>query len=76
VAPDPARSKICAERERLSRVVLDAVGELMALQAEQSSDLISGGDGLPRIDLAITAARRNWEKARDNYVAHVQAHGC
>lgn len=46
------------------------------LQDAQMNDLIHGGDGLPRMDIALKRARREWERARELYLAHIAEHGC
>jgi hypothetical protein len=76
MSPKPAKSKICRDKEKLSKKLLEAVSQVTALQNEHSSNLINGGDGLPRIELAIEAARKKWEKARNAYTAHLREHGC
>jgi hypothetical protein len=76
MSPQSAKSNICAEKERLSKKLLKAVSELTALQNAQGANLISGGDGLPRIEIAIEAARKRWENARTVLATHLDEHGC
>ena len=73
MSPKPAP---CAEKERLSQALYAALTAVTSLQNIQATDLIQGGDGLPGMDLALTAARAEWGKARSAYVTHLQAHGC
>ena len=76
MSPELTKARICAERERLSKRVIEAVSELAALQSEHSSDLIRGGNGLPRIEVAVEAARKKWEQARNAYIGHIKQHRC
>ena len=73
MAPKPA---ICVEKERLSQQLYNALTAVTFLQNAEATDLIHGGDGLPRMDLALAAARERWGKARLAYAAHLQEHGC
>ena len=66
---------ICTDKQRLSDEVLDALSALTTLHAGQASDLIKGGSGLPRLDIALNAARGKWERAKQVYKMHVREHG-
>lgn len=61
---------MCSERKRLGQKLLEAMSALTALQSNQ------GGDGLPKIKIAIQRARERWEKAKTAYAAHLRGHGC
>ena len=69
-------SALCWERRKLTEELLEAMRAITHLQEAQTGDVISGGSGLPRIDLALTAARRSWKTARNAYFGHVKKHGC
>lgn len=71
-----SQAKICREKKRLSNKLLDAMSALTALQSNHAADLIAGGDGIPDIKLAIESARKQWERARTAYSAHLSEHGC
>ena len=72
--PQPAKARVCPDRERLSKALLKAVSDVAELQSEQTANIISGGFGLPRIELALKAARGRWEDARTAYTAHLLEH--
>ena len=76
MSPETAKVKICNKRERLSQQLLDAVSAIATLQTQQSANLISGGEGLPRVEVAIEAARKGWEGAGDAYISHIMEHEC
>ncbi len=66
----------CIENRKLLSELIDAMSAITRLQDAQMQDLINGGSGLPRIDLALKAARRDWDKIRRAYLAHLAEHGC
>ena len=74
MTPQPPKAKICPDRERLSETLLKAVSVVLELQSEQTANIISEGSGLPRIELALAAARQRWEDARNAYTAHILEH--
>jgi hypothetical protein len=76
MSPDTAKAKICPEKVRLSKQVLESIRAVTALQSEHTANVIRGGEGLPRIELALEAARKRWEAARDAYLAHIREHDC
>lgn len=76
MSPGPARPKICPDKQRLSDELLEAVNAVAELQARQTRNVIESGEGLPRFNLALEAARAKWETAREAYLAHVLEHGC
>jgi len=71
-APTPF---VCLEQGRLLKALADAMAAITRLQQAQLADVINGGDGLPRMDLALTRARREWERAREIYLVNVALHG-
>lgn len=73
LAPSPA---VCAEKQRLTAVFVEAVHELMELEEREVSALTSGDDGLDAFDSALRHARKRRDTASRLYVLHVRTHGC
>ena len=71
-----SQAKICAEKKRLSNKLLETISALTTLQSNHGAYLIAGGDGLPGVKRAIESARKQWEKAKTAYSAHLLEHGC
>lgn len=71
-----ATPSACLVQRRLLNELAEAMRAIAQLQDAQMSDLIHGGDGLPRMDLALKRARFEWEKARGDYLVHLAEHGC
>lgn len=69
-----ATPSICAEQQRLLHGLEESMRAIAELHDAQMNDLFRGGDGLPRMDLALKRARREWEKARHAYLAHLREH--
>ncbi len=72
----PAKAQVCKEKQRLSDELLEAASALTVIQTEQTRNLISGAEGLGRVELALDAARAKWNSAREAYLNHVREHGC
>ena len=56
--------------------LLKAIRALNTLQQAQTSHLLRAGESLPRVELALKAARIRWDSAKLAYLNHVQMHRC
>ena len=56
--------------------MLYAVRELQALHDREIEDLVRGGIGLDRLELALELARKRRDEAKAMYLVHVRAHCC
>ena len=73
--PDPIKH-ICAQRQALGSVFLDAVRDLNGLVVAQGRALVQGDTALDQFDAALMRARERRDNAKAAFLAHVQAHGC
>lgn len=76
MASPSKKAAICAEKRRLFDELQRSLAALTSLQNAQSRNLIDGGAGLPRIELALQEARTNWGKTKQEYQHHLRVHGC
>ena len=75
MAPTP-KPGLCARKQSLWEAYLKAVREINTLQSAEAKALVEGDVELERIELALTAARENRDKAKLAYLLHVDQHGC
>lgn len=73
MAPKPIA---CEEKQRLTGAFLDAFRDLVTLHDSEMGDLVAGGAGLQRSNLALQRARQRRDDARAALLRHVRAHGC
>ena len=74
--PFDVRTGACSDKLRLAEEFVTAVQDVMKLQDGEMAEMVSGGDGLSRFDLALNAARRKRDEAKRAYMVHIHAHGC
>jgi len=66
----------CQVKLRLMEEFLAAAGELVAAHNEQVQALIDDDDDFGRFDLLIHLASERKRRAKYEYIAHVEQHGC
>ena len=71
-----SKAGICAEKRRLTDTLLYAVRELQALHDREIEHIVSGGNGLDRLDLALKLARKRRDQAKGALLLHVGWHCC
>jgi hypothetical protein len=59
-------AKECAEKARLSEILLHATTVLNALERGEA----------PKRGITLETARKNWRVAKEAYFAHIREHGC
>lgn len=75
--PQLANDCACADRQRLSGAVRDAVNDILALQTQKRISVMNGDLGdLIYIGRAFDKAFCKWECARLRYQVYAQKHGC
>jgi hypothetical protein len=65
----------CEEKNRLMAEFLDAIHELTTLQSQQTQAVIEGED-FTRFDLLLHLAQEKKDKAKYEWMAHVESHHC
>lgn len=55
---------------------LAAMHEVLTLQDREAGEIARGGEGLDRFGIALKAARRKKDAAREACMQHVAEHGC
>ena len=70
------KAAICAEKQHLTDVLLQACHALTELLDREVASLMRGGMGLDRFDIAMTRARQRRHDAKLALVSHSLEHGC
>ena len=71
-SPNPA---FCPFRQPLADLLIAAVRDITELQDAELEALLEGTT-LERFDVALDAARSKKDKIKEEYLLHVQEHGC
>jgi hypothetical protein len=71
-----ARPAFCPDKKRLLNLFAEAAREILRLETEEMKVVTEGKPGLERLDLALTVARENRDRAKLAYMLHVQQHEC
>ncbi len=73
----PAKEEVCAEKKKLSDLMLAAANAVFALEAQERPLINHGGTvALLRIAQRLRAKRAEWESARKAFQAHIREHRC
>src|SRR5579862_6540956 len=64
------KASICAEKQHLSDLYIEAVRQIMQLEDAEIAAVISGGVGLERFDLALQVAREKRDRAKLAFTLH------
>jgi len=79
LSPKPLSSPlppiVCAEREHLWDLYIQAVRDIVSL-LDYEMKAMTGGASLDRVDLALELARSTKNKNKQAYLLHIQEHGC
>ena len=74
MTPTP-KPTLCPMKQALTDLFQAAVWEIIELQ-EAELEALREGTSLERFDVALDAAQSNKERIKQEYLLHVQAHGC
>jgi hypothetical protein len=66
----------CEEKNRLMVEFLDAIRKLTTLQSQQSQAVIEGDPDFGQFDLLLHLAQEKKDKAKYEWIAHVESHHC
>jgi hypothetical protein len=66
----------CEEKCRLQDEFLSAVQEISSLQSQQTQAVIEGATDFSHFDAPLHLAMERKEKAKYEWMAHVEGHGC
>ena len=66
----------CAEKTRLMNAFLDAIHELVQIQAAQAKALIDGDPDFSRFDAMIHTANEKKDQVKYAWLTHVEHHHC
>ena len=77
----PARAPVpgvafCEEKNRLLSEFLKAIQELTAVQSQQTQAVIDGDPDFSRFDVLLHLAQEKKDKAKYEWMAHVESHHC
>jgi hypothetical protein len=65
----------CEEKNRLMVEFVNTIHELIGLQSQQTQAVIEGED-FTRFDLLLHLAQEKKDKAKYDWIAHVESHHC
>ncbi len=71
-----SKAGYCEEKLRLMEEFLAAATDLVSAHNEQVQALIGNDPEFSRFDLLIHLAAERKRKAKYNYMAHLEQHGC
>src|SRR5437016_3335429 len=66
----------CGEKKRLFEEFLQAIHEVVALNADETKAVIEGDEDFTRFDLLIFTATRKKNASKYALLKHIEAHGC
>jgi hypothetical protein len=66
----------CEEKRRLVDAFLEAIRELNALQSQQIQAVIDGDSDFNRFDVLLHIAQEKKNRAKYEWISHVEIHHC
>jgi hypothetical protein len=66
---------LCVEKRRLLEAFTETVHQVMLLQQQQVTDILTNDD-FSRFDVLLHMANEKKEEAKYAYLQHVEEHGC
>ena len=66
----------CEEKNRLRQEFLNAIHELVAIQAQQAQAVIDKDPDFTRFDVLLHMAKERKDDAKYTLIAHIESHHC